>query len=189
MKPGSWKVLSSAVHADCRIFTVHRSRRKSTLSGIEHDFYTIEGYDWVNVIPVTSDGHLVLVRQFRHGVGEFTLELPGGAIHPGEDPVTGGLRELEEETGYRSGSARLLGKSFPNPAIQSNTCYYLLAEDCLPSGQVNPDPAEEIEIVLMPRHEIRERLLAGEFSHALVMNGLFLWLNQTTSGNHGTQIG
>lgn len=189
MKPGSWDILSSAVHADCRIFTVHRSRRKSNSSGVEHDFYTIEGYDWVNVIPVTTDGHLVMVRQFRHGIGDFTLELPGGAIHPCEEPVSGGLRELEEETGYRSGTARILGKSFPNPAIQSNTCYYLLAEACKPVGQVNPDPAEEIEIVLVPVSEIPERLKAGEFSHALVMNGLYLWLTNSVNGTHGTQNG
>jgi ADP-ribose pyrophosphatase len=74
---------------------------------VERDFVVIASADWCNVIAVTPDGKLVLVRQFRFGIEEFSLEIPGGIIDPGETPVAAAVRELREETGYVGTSARL----------------------------------------------------------------------------------
>ena len=76
--------------------------------------------DWVNVLPLTADGDAVLIRQMRFGVDAITLEIPGGVIDAGEEPIVGAQRELREETGYGGGEWRSLGVAHPNPAIQTN---------------------------------------------------------------------
>lgn len=175
---GDWKEIKSELHADCKIFRIHKSTRESELSGKQFDFYTLVGTNWVNVIPVTEDGQVVMVRQYRHGIREMTLEIPGGALHDQEDPVIGGLREMEEETGYVCREAKLIGKSFPNPAIQSNTCFYVLATGCRPEKPQNLDQAEEVDVVLVPAARIPELIRNGEISHALVINAFYFYLNQ-----------
>ena len=84
---------------------------------------------WVNVIPFTEDGQVILIRQYRAGTHEVTLEIPGGMIDAGEDPADAAARELAEETGYVAGSLEPLGVVQPNPAIQDNRCYTFLARD------------------------------------------------------------
>jgi len=171
--PGSWNEIKTELFADCKIFRVHKSTRESEMTGQQFDFFTLEGTNWVNVIPVTDDGHVVMVRQYRHGIREFTLEVPGGALHHEEDPIEGGLREMEEETGYVCREAVLIGKSFPNPAIQSNTCFYVLAEGCKLEKPQNLDQAEEVDVELIPVSDIQELIGKGIINHALVINAFY----------------
>src|SRR5664279_4692538 len=102
--------------------------------------------DWVNVLALTPDHRLVLVRQFRFGVDAFSLEIPGGVMEPDEDPVAAGLRELREETGFTGRGARLLGSVHPNPAIQSNRCHIVLVEEAVRTEALEWDADEEIEV-------------------------------------------
>ena len=67
-----------------------------------------------------------MVRQFRHGLGNVTLEIPGGIIEPGEEPAAAAVRELREESGYRAGRVRLLGSSNPNPALFGNRVHFIV---------------------------------------------------------------
>ena len=87
---------------------------------MEGDFYVLDTNDWVNVIALTPDHEIVLVRQFRYGSKEQSLEPPGGVVERGEDPLVAGLRELQEETGYVGELPELLGVVRPNAAILSN---------------------------------------------------------------------
>jgi ADP-ribose pyrophosphatase len=107
----------------------HPVRRKT-----ERDYVIAHAPDWVNVVALTPGDRLVLVRQFRFGSNELSLEIPGGVIEAGEDPVAAGMRELSEETGYGGGAARLLGSVHPNPAIQDNTCHFVLVDGAVPAG-------------------------------------------------------
>ena len=96
--------------------------------GTEKEFIVAHAPDWVNVVAVTPEGKIVLVRQFRFGSNALSLEVPGGVMEEGEDPIAAGVRELSEETGYGGGKARLLGSVHPNPAIQDNRCHFVLVE-------------------------------------------------------------
>ncbi len=129
--------------------------------------------DWVNVIPLTEDGRVILIRQYRSGTHEVTLEIPGGMVDPGEDPVTSAGRELTEETGWVAGSVEKIGSVEPNPAFQDNRCHTYLAEGCRPVGETNFDPDEEIETVLVELVEIQRLIATGEIRHALVIAAFY----------------
>jgi ADP-ribose diphosphatase len=139
------------------------------------DFVVVRAPDWVNVVAVTAAGELVLVRQFRFGIDAFSLEVPGGVMEDGEDPVATGLRELREETGYAGTRARLLGSVHPNPAIQSNRMHVVLVEDAAPAGDSAWDPDEEIDVLTLPVDEVLATARAGGITHSLVLNALFLF--------------
>src|SRR5215471_11864178 len=113
-----WRRLASERLGDFKIFTVRRDRIVSPRTEEEHDFYVLDGADWINVIPVTPEGGILLIEQYRHGTGEVTLEIPGGAIDRGDaDPLAAARRELREETGYEASEWVNLGFVHPNPAI------------------------------------------------------------------------
>src|SRR5438046_2389724 len=127
-----WKKIASKKLGHYRVYDVRSDTKISPRTGEQHDFYIIEAVNWVNVIPITTDGKIVMVEQYRHGSDTIELEIPGGMMDPGEtDPVSTGTRELSEETGYVGKNARLLGQIFPNPAIMNNVCHTVLVEDCV----------------------------------------------------------
>ena len=97
--PSSWDLQSEKLYANCRIFEVRERRFKRRSDGLEGDFYVLDTNDWVNVLAITPEQKIVLVRQFRFGSRENSLEPPGGVVEKGEDPIIAGIRELEEETG------------------------------------------------------------------------------------------
>ena len=107
--PQRWEILGHRSQLQTRVFEVLGRTFRHPVRRTEREFVVIEAPDWVNVVALTPDQQLVLVRQFRYGIGEFSLEVPGGIVEPGEDPVVAGLRELREETGFAGASARLLG--------------------------------------------------------------------------------
>jgi ADP-ribose pyrophosphatase len=173
--PRPWKTLDFEVLEKCRVFEVGRKRVRSPRTGDEHFFYTIGAGDWVNVVPVTSDDQIVMVRQYRHGCEEITLEIPGGMVDPGENPAEAAARELLEETGYRAREVSPLGVVNPNPALFANRCYTFLARDVERVAEIRDDGGTEATVVeLVPRAELHDRLRAGDIDHALVVAAL-LW--------------
>lgn len=182
-RPRPWKLLESEELQDCKVFSVGRSLVESPRTGEVHLFYRIDASDWVNVVPVTPDDELVMVRQYRHGARELTLEVPGGIIDPGETPAEAAARELLEETGYRAASIEPLGVVNPNPALFGNTCHTFLARDARWEREIHNDGTEETAVELVARAELASRLRAGEISHALVIAALF-WYD-LAAGTHG----
>ncbi len=167
-----WQHLDSRPGEDCRIFRVRWDRYRLLPSGRQGEFVVLEAPDWVNVVAVTDSGEVVLVRQFRHGVRHSTLEVPGGMIDPGEQPVAAALRELEEETGYCGGQARLLGYVLPNPAFMNNRCYTVLVQGVKPQGRMQPDQFELLEVQTAPVEQLPELLAQGQVSNAMVVAAL-----------------
>ncbi|HEY4386727.1 MAG TPA: NUDIX hydrolase [Ktedonobacteraceae bacterium] len=109
----------------------------------------IECSTWVNVVALTSEGQMILVREYRHGAGQVLLGLPGGTVEgQGEKPLIAIQRELREETGYSSEHFFVLGQSYANPANQNNTIWSFLALDAHKSQEQDLDETEDIEIVL-----------------------------------------
>ena len=172
LKP--WERLKSEPVSDHRIFRLRTDVSRSPRTGREHPFVVLEGTDWVNVIPVTADGKVVMVEQFRHGVREFTLEVPGGMVDPGEEPAAAAVREMREESGY-DGTAELLGWIHPNPAVQENRCWSYLVRGAKKVGEAHAEPTEDIAVHEVPLPEIPALVQDGSIRHALVVVA-FTWL-------------
>lgn len=173
--PARWETLGEKSLLTTRVFGVRSVRRRHPGREVERDFVVIDPPGWVNVLALTPERHLVLVRQFRFGIDEFSLEIPGGVMESGEDPVTTGLRELQEETGYTGTGARLLGTVHPNPAIQSNRCHFVLVEQAVQSAGMAWDHDEEIAVSTAPVDEVFAWARSGRITHSLVLNALLLF--------------
>ena len=160
--------------ADCRVFKVRKDLSVDPRSGGEHDFYIIEAPDWVNVIPLTEAGEVVMIEQYRHGTGEVTLEIPGGMVDAGETPRDAAAREMFEETGYASDELVELGKTRPNPAIQDNWIRSFLA----PGAKFRSAPefhgTEHVAVRLVPLDHVPRLIADGTINHALVVVGFYL---------------
>lgn len=151
--------------------------------GREKNFITLHSSDWVNVVPITADGQVVLIRQYRFGTDSYTLEIPGGLVDPGEEPIQAGARELAEETGYTSPGLVPIGKVSPNPALFSNTCHTFLAPDAVLSGAQRLDDDEDIEVITRPAQDLPGLVSSGQIDHCLVIAALtFYWLHQGGQG-------
>jgi 8-oxo-dGTP pyrophosphatase MutT (NUDIX family) len=151
-----------------------------------HKFYIIRSPNWCNIIPVTEDGKVVMVKQYRLGIDEFTLEIPGGlADAEDKDIQTTAIREMIEETGYEplpEAKCIPLGWSFPNPAIQDNRCHAFVVGPVRRTRAQKLDATEMIEVVEVPIEEIPEKLAQGQITHALMMNSFFYLLLGTDGG-------
>lgn len=173
--PSRWQRLGGVTQLKTRIFDVDAVRYRHPKRETERDFVVIRPPDWVNVLALTPDDHLVLVRQFRYGIDEFSLEIPGGVMDGDEDPVTAGLRELREETGYTGAPVKLLGSVHPNPAIQSNRAHFVLVEGAVKSHELEWDADEEIHVTIEPVEQVLALARNGGITHSLVLNALLLF--------------
>lgn len=148
---------------------MRRDFSRDPRDGREHEFFVIEAADWINVVPVTAEGKIVMIEQYRHGTGEITLEIPGGMVDEGESPAETAARELVEETGYRASTVELIGRSRPNPAIQNNWLYSFVARNCVLTQAPQPDEVEQIDVRLVPFKEVPRLITTGAINHSLVI--------------------
>lgn len=180
-----WKCLEEKVFLDFPyVQIVERlcERSKPSATDEPHRFYVFRSQDWCNVIPVTEDGKIVVVRQFRAGTMSLTYEFPAGVVDAMDgDSERTALRELVEETGYEptpNATLLKLGTSHPNPALQDNQLHSLLVG---PVKKVRPpslDPTEEIIAEEKTLEELIELMKAGQFSHALAITSLFFLIQK-----------
>jgi len=173
--PARWEKAGRTLHASCQVFDVLHARFRHPGRGRERDFVVIEAPDWVNVIALTPEHRLVLVRQFRFGIDDFSLEIPGGVMERGEEPLAAAQRELREETGYTGRRARVLGAVHPNPAIMNNVCHLVLVEEAERTAALSWDHDEEIEVLNAPVDEVLGWARTGRIRHALVLDALLLF--------------
>ncbi len=174
----TWELLESREDSKYNLFSVHVTKNRSPRTGQIHEFQVLDTPDWVGVIPVTTDNKLVLVRQFRHGSGELSLEPPGGLVKEGQSPEQSAREELEEETGYVAETFEFLGSLNPLPALFNNKFYVYCARDATPTGKLNPDETEESETVLIPVRDLRQHIRSGKITCAVMIAALHLFLDR-----------
>lgn len=171
-----WHTHSETKLGDYRILDMYSVDRSNPSGTIRGEFYYLKAHNWVNIMPITKDNKVVLVKQYRHGSDSITLELPAGLVEQGEEPLKAAIRECIEETGYESESQpELLGTVLPNPAFIKNKCYIYLWKDCELKHKQNLDKDEEIEIVVLDFEEVKEKIRTGEINHSIALNCFFFY--------------
>jgi len=128
----------------------------------------------VVVLAHSSDGRIVLVRQYRYAVREFLWELVAGGLEPGERPLAAARRELLEETGYRAGKCRLLFDFFPSPGILTERMFLVEATG-LTQSKASPDPDEKIEVGHFSLIQLRKMIRSRDIRDGKTLVGL-MWL-------------
>lgn len=166
-----WKHLESQRVWKTRILTLRQDKYHFLPNDIIRDFTVLEFNDWVNIIPVTADGDVVMIRQYRIGMQKETIEIPGGVVSRHDmSPKHAAVREMQEETGYFSEDVIHIGTVHPNPAIQNNKCYTYLARDAYPKSAQMLDPTEAIKIELLKKEAIFKMIKNAEITHGLVIS-------------------
>jgi len=183
-----WSVVKENKEYQTPIFNLlHRKMRlDSNTEENEGDFYVLKAPAWVNVIPITAEGEVICVEQYRYGIQQPTLEIPGGMVDPGENPLEAIKRELSEETGYKSDSWSSLGKVSANPAIMTNFTHLYLAKKCRfdDSNKHSMDTHERINVCALPLEDFLDFVDDGTIHHSIVVAAVarYLLKEEKTSG-------
>ena len=178
-----WEKLSTEPLADYRIFNIRQDTSRSPRTGNTHGFYVLEAPDWINIIPITPDGNVVFIHQFRHGTEQITLEVPGGMVDDtDDDPGEGARREMLEETGYKAEQIIHIGTVEPNPAFLNNRCHTYLALNAHWVQTPQFDGAEDIAVEEIPVTAVPTLITSGKITHALVVCA-FYHLDQWQKAN------
>ncbi len=167
-----WKRSRSETGLNLKIFNVRYDTVENPRNGRQSQATILETPDWVDMVPVTPEGKVVMVDQFRFGVAAVTTEIPAGIIEAGETPLDGAKRELLEETGYTSTDWVDLGWVEPNSAFQDNHCHQWLARDARLTDIPDLDEGEMITVRLLSLDEIKQEIAAGRIRNSLALLAL-----------------
>ena len=175
-----WKIISQETVCDFKLFKFYKRDLLNQRKNSHHHFYIMDTADWVNIVPVTPEGNIILVKQYRAGIDSVTIETPGGVIDKNDpSPIEAAKRELEEETAYRAAKVTQFATIDPNPSFMANKCYFILAEDVKHTGKINFDPGEDIDTIEMSKEEIKKAIKTGVISHAVTIAALEMYFNNS----------
>ena len=170
----AWQVLSDTSLVSQRWLEV-REQHVRLANGHEIDrFHLIHGPDWAAVLCLTPDRELVLVRQYRHGFGGSSLELPAGVLEPGEIPLDGARRELREESGFDAETIEPLLTLAPEPARNSTRAHFFFAPGARRVSELALDHSEDLEVLLIPVPEVLELIDSGQIVHGAHIAAILL---------------
>lgn len=147
--------------------------------GREHsDYYILEYPDWASAFALTEDNQVIMVRQYRHGLGVVSTELPGGVIDKGETPAQAIARELKEETGYEFSLVEEIGQVAPNPATSNNYMHMFLATGGKKVAEQNLDDTEDVEVLIFSMDELKQMLKENRIVQSLHCTCIFYALSR-----------
>jgi len=175
--PGVWKVLTREYLARKPWYTVRVDRVETPNGTVIPEYWVSEYAPWVNVVAVTPNDRVVLIRQYRHGIGAVHYELPAGTTDPEDTSLEeAARRELREETGYGGGRWSLLATLSANPALQNNLTYTFLAEGVVPMQPADPGASEDLRLHAVPVGELEGMIDRGEMIQSLHVAPLLKFL-------------
>ncbi len=173
-----WKTLNSKMVLDHHWCKVRQDVIKLPNGKIVDDYFINIKPEVALILPITSDGNIIFVRQYRHAVGEFFIELPAGSFDPAEESAeSAAKRELQEETGYTAGEVKKITTLYDKPSKDTNKIHLFLAKDVIKTGDQNLDITEEIEVVLIPQESVRDKIIQGEICVAGTVAAISLAYN------------
>jgi 8-oxo-dGTP pyrophosphatase MutT (NUDIX family) len=171
-----WQVLDSKLLIDERWLQLRADRvRLSNGHEIER-FHVIHGPDWASVLCVTDASEVVLVRQYRHGIGSPSLELPAGVIEPHETPEEAARRELLEETGYESNDWVSIQTVSTEPARHTTRAHFFLARGARATHRPAPEESEVLEQVRVPLGDLSRLAVDGSIVHGVHVGAILVAL-------------
>lgn len=173
-----WKLLSSEYICKEPWATLRKDTCELPDGRINDHYYVLEYPDWVNMVGITEQNELLVIKQYRHGAGMLSLEIPAGTMEPGENPVDAAIREMLEETGYAFDHIEEIATLYANPATSGNVTYTYLMTGGRKVQEQALDDHEEIDVYLVPLPEAKKMLLDNKFSQALHSSALFYTFNK-----------
>ena len=163
-----WKTLSSEYLFNDRWFKVRKEVCETPQGKIVDPYYVYDFSTWVGALPVTEDGKIIMLKQYRHALGEVCFEIPGGCVDDTDKNVEEAIaRELMEETGYNFSDYEYLGKISPNPSTNSNLLHMFLAKGGRKVAAQSLDENEEIEVILLDMDELKQLLRENKIVQAM----------------------
>jgi ADP-ribose pyrophosphatase len=173
-----WKVVESKRLFSEPWFTVRKDICELP-NGKKHSaYYILEYPDWATAFALTEDNKVVMVRQYRHGLGVVSTELPGGVIDEGENAAQAIARELMEETGYEFESIEEMGKVAPNPATSNNYMHMFLAKGGRKVADQKLDATEDVEVLIHSVDEVKQLIRENKIVQSLHSTCIFYALEK-----------
>lgn len=177
-----WKLLSvDLCFSASPWLEIYRETLQLPRGRVIDDFYRIVLPDFASVVAITTDGALVLVRGYKHGLGKVVLSVPGGHVQEGESPLDAARRELLEETGYTADNWADLGRFVVDGNRQCGTMHLFVARDAVRTKRPLADETEELEVDLVSQASAVEAIRHGEIEHLASAGALALTILATGS--------
>jgi len=173
-----WKILESEYLFNEPWLTIRKEKCELPNGKIMPAYYTLEYPSWVSALALTKDNKVVMVKQYRHGLGVISTELPGGVVDKGETPEVAIARELKEETGYVFESYQLIGKICANPATTNNYMHMFIARGGEKVAEQSLDETEDVETVIYTIDEVKQLVKENKIVQALHTTTIFYALEK-----------
>jgi 8-oxo-dGTP pyrophosphatase MutT (NUDIX family) len=167
-----WEVLSSEPGPNLILFQTRFDWVRNPRNGKSMKAVILEAPDWVNIVAVTPEKKVVVVKQYRFGVAKTTVEIPAGIMDKGETPEQAAVRELREETGYTASRWKYIGWFEGNVAFLNNVCHTWLAVDVVKTHSLQLDWGEDISIAELSLDEVRQEIDKGDMRNSLTISAL-----------------
>ncbi len=174
----NWKIIRSVAKESLRLFEAKYNYLINPRNEKEVEVIVLSGNDAVNVMAVTTKNTVIMIKQYRFGINDYTVEIPGGLVDAGEDLLIAAQRELREETGYSGENWQYLGKIAQNPVFQDAYIHHYLLIDAEKTHPTEFDEAEDIQMIEMTLNEVQEGLYECAFQHPHTVSALVLGMRK-----------